>query len=200
MKACVRSLFTTHFIYPWGPTDTHTESKEMLPDVVKNSIVDSPKCISTTKNIPRKLVRIKRKLSVPQVQNSSLSKETDAPPSQPQEATLTSTTTEHSEFSNEPNTSVAVVQNNSDKQQPSVSVITVTETMNTIGSSSQVDSISNHSILQYTEENSAAHDESLLAEMARLEQELPAQVDSSTSLLMDSRNDDDLILEMEEFM
>ncbi len=50
-------------------------------------------------------------------------------------------------------------------------------------------------------EDDSNHDESLLAEMAMLEQELTAdQTQVESSSLLDSRDNDDLMLEMEEFM
>ncbi len=141
-----------------------------------------------TKHIIRKPVRIKRKPSVPQVQSSL--KEADTPPPQPQETTLPPTI-ETSDLPSETNTN-ATAQDSIEL--PSLSAPEKEK------SASQTRSISYDSLLQYTEDNSI-HDESLLAEMARLEQELTmdqSQVDSSS--LMDSRDDDDLMLEMEEFM
>lgn len=50
-------------------------------------------------------------------------------------------------------------------------------------------------------ENVFGHDESLLAEMASLEQELTEdQSQTGSTSLLDSRDDDDLMLEMEEFI
>ncbi len=158
----------------------------MLPDAVKNSITDDSKRNIITAT--RKPVRIKRKLSVPQVRNFS-SKETDNvfPPSQLQEPNLA--LTEHSDFSNEPN---PISETLSKKLPASETWDAVVE------SSSQMDSIKffNHSIL-----DNSNHDESLLAEMARLEQELTVdQAQGESVSLLDSRDNDDLMLEMEEFI